>query len=83
MSVLTAGSPYIDINGKYELLGTQSKIYNLEIYNPVKILLVAIKFPMYIFAVINPWLLVFLLELIFIDNLHICYCSCSNGICFL
>lgn len=35
MTVLTAVSPYFDINGKYELLGTHIKMENLEIYNPV------------------------------------------------
>ena len=35
ITVLTAVSPYYDINGKYELLGTHIKMENLEIYNPV------------------------------------------------
>lgn len=40
MTVLTAVSPYFDINGKYELLGNYIKMENLEIYNPVEMLLV-------------------------------------------
>ena len=66
MTVLTAVSPYFDMNGKCELLHTHNKIENLEIYSPLlKCFWSLIKFPMYMLAVINPWRLIFLLELFF------------------
>lgn len=60
MTVLTTVSPYFDINGKYELLGTHIKMENLEIYNPVWKCFWSFKFPVYMLAVINPWWLIFL-----------------------